>query len=84
MPNYTFEDSETGEVETITLKMSELDDYKRDNPTKKQILSNPIPIGDPIKLGFTKPPSDFQKHVLGNIKRNNFGSNIGNGRWSVD
>jgi hypothetical protein len=25
-------------------------------------------FGDPVTLGITKPPSDFQKYVLGKIK----------------
>lgn len=32
MPTYTFKNNETGEVKEIILRMSELDDYKENNP----------------------------------------------------
>lgn len=33
----------------------------------EKIISSPS-IGDPVRLGVTKVPSDFQKYVLGRIK----------------
>tara|TARA_R110002126_G_scaffold218114_2_gene363845 strand:- start:700 stop:942 length:243 start_codon:yes stop_codon:yes gene_type:complete len=32
MPTYVFKDKETGEISEIVLRMSELDQYKEDNP----------------------------------------------------
>lgn len=41
MPTYTFKDKETGEITEIILRMSELDQYKEDNPNlESQIQSS--------------------------------------------
>ncbi len=67
MPIYVFRDEETEEEFEIEMKMSEREQFLLDNPTVKQCIT-PLNIGDPIKLGITKPPVDFQKYVLGRIK----------------
>lgn len=83
MPNYTFENRETGEETIVELMMDELDQFKTDNPHLMQILTSTATV-DPILLGVTKPPSDFQKHVLGNIKKGSGKDcTIGTGRWDV-
>jgi hypothetical protein len=38
MPFYDFENIDTGEIETISLKISELDEYKKNNPQMKQLI----------------------------------------------
>jgi putative FmdB family regulatory protein len=35
-------------------------------------------IGDPVRLGVKRAPSDFQKYVLGRMAANHPGSAIGN------
>lgn len=82
MPYYTFLDTEKNEEITLEMKISEMEQYKIDHPEMKQLLK-PTRTVDPILLGITKPPEDFQKKVLGNIKKNNPGSTIGTGRWEV-
>lgn len=37
-------------------------------------------VGDPYRLGVAKPPSDFDKYVLGRIKEKYPGSTIGQTR----
>lgn len=67
MPNYTFENTDTGEQYILSLTMKEREEYLEKNPNVRQILSQ-IFVGDPIIQGVTKPPSDFSKYVLGRIK----------------
>jgi len=64
------------------MKMAELDAYKEANPDLIQIL-NPNATVDPVLLGVKKPPREFQRDVLGQIKKNNRGSTIGSGRWDI-
>jgi len=83
MPFYTFENINTGEEQTLEMTISEMEQFKVEHPELIQILA-PNGTVDPILLGITKPPSDFQKHVLGKIKREAGQDNtIGRGRWEV-
>jgi hypothetical protein len=67
MPNYTWKNKETGEEHTNSMTMAEHDDYTKNNPHLEQVLRN-FTVVDPVNIGVTKPPSDFQKYVLGRIK----------------
>ena len=67
MPIYTFENKETGEQFDIEMTMAERDQYEKDHPELFQVLGN-INIGDPVRLGVTKPDSTFRKHILGKVK----------------
>ena len=67
MPIYTFESKKTGEQFNVNMSMAEREEYVKDNTEVFQVLTN-LNIGDPIRLGITRPPSDFQKHVLGKVK----------------
>lgn len=68
MPNYTFEDKNTGDVVTIEMKIAEYEEYVKNNPDMQQILSVPQVV-DPAAIGVQRPPSDFQKYVLGRVKQ---------------
>lgn len=39
MPTYNFRDLESGEVTEVMMKISELDDYKQQNPHLQQFLT---------------------------------------------
>ena len=39
MPNYTFEDTNTGEVHEMTMRISERDEFVKDNPHMKQLIT---------------------------------------------
>lgn len=67
MPNYTWMNKETGEEFTNTMTMAEHEDFVKDNPHLQQVLRN-FTMVDPVSIGVTKPPSDFQKYVLGRVK----------------
>jgi hypothetical protein len=66
MPTYTFQHKETQEVKELFLKMSEREKWLQDNPEYTQIHDK-MTIGDPVRLGLTKPPSDFSKYIIGKV-----------------
>ena len=67
MPTYTFRNKNTGEVHNDFMSISKMEEYLKDNPDIVQVL-NTLTIVDPVGIGVTKPPSDFQKYVLGKVK----------------
>lgn len=69
MPVYSFEDNETGDEFEITMSYDEMKQFLVDNPQVTQTFR--MNIGDPIRMGVTKPPSDFSKYVLGKVKATN-------------
>ena len=69
MPIYSFENKETGEEHDVNMSSSELDKYLQDNPNVHQVFK--INIGDSVRMGVTRPPSDFSKYVLGKVKETN-------------
>lgn len=72
MPNYTVEDIDTGKQEIVTLSIADMDQYLKDNPQKRQIITNPrgfIP-------GLGMKPDGVFRDMLKEIKRANPGSTI--------
>lgn len=69
MPVYSFEDNETGEEFELTMSYDEMKKFLEDNTQVHQTFR--MNIGDPIRMGVTKPPSDFSKYVLGKVKETN-------------
>ena len=67
MPVYTFEDKETQEQFELTMSYDELMSFLENNPTVAQVFK--MNIVDPVGIGVSKPPSDFQKYVLGKVKQ---------------
>lgn len=67
MPNYTYKNKVTGEEITVNMTMAEHDIYLDDKPDWEQMIlvANFV---DPVSIGVTKPPADFQKYVLGRVK----------------
>ena len=67
MPNYTYKNKVTGEEVTVNMTMAEHDTYLDDKPDWEQMIlvANFV---DPVSIGVTKPPADFQKYVLGRVK----------------
>lgn len=69
MPTYTFRNTQTNEIETHTMRISEYDNFKANNPTLERFFESgegPA-MGDPIKLGLKKPDAGF-RDVLKEIK----------------
>ena len=83
MPNYTWKNKDTGEEHTNSMTMAEHDDYTKNNPHLDQVLRN-FTVVDPVNIGVTKPPSDFQKYILGRVKEKMPGATaVANKRWDI-
>lgn len=82
MPNYTYQNTDTGEVFDLSMSISEMEQYEKDNPKHERIY-NKLNVVDPAGIGVSKPPSDFSKYVLGKVKAANPHTEIGNRRWDV-
>lgn len=83
MPNYTYKNKVTGEQVTVNMTMAEHDTYLDDKPDWEQMIlvANFV---DPVSIGVTKPPADFQKYVLGRIKSAvPEASAVANKRWDI-
>jgi hypothetical protein len=82
MPVYSFEHKDSGECYELTLTYDEMLKHLEENPQVFQTFR--MNIVDPVGAGITKPPSDFQKYVLGRVKEANPGSEaVANKRWSI-
>lgn len=75
MPTYTFEDTNTGQREEHTMRISELDSFKEQNPHLKQLIVGAPSIGDSYRLGRHKPDDGF-RDVLKNVKHHHKKDNI--------
>lgn len=82
MGYYTYYDKKKKERFTVTMTISEMSEFEKDNPHLERVYEN-LNIIDPVGAGISKPPTDFTKHVLGKIKHKNPKNNIGKGRWDV-
>jgi hypothetical protein len=83
MPNYTWKNKQTGEEHTNSMTMAEHEEYTKSNPHLEQVLRN-FTMVDPVNIGVTKPPSDFQKYVLGRVKEKMPGATaVANKRWDI-
>lgn len=75
MPFYTFMNTETDEKIEITMKISERDEYVKNNPHMKQLITGAPSLGDSVRLGLRKHDDGFND-VLKNIKSHHYKSNI--------
>lgn len=66
---YSFIDTETEEEFELEMPYDELKGFLEANPKLNQTFR--MNLGDPIRLGVTRPPSDFSKYVLGRVKETN-------------
>ena len=73
MPTYVFRNKETDEIVEYEMKMSELDQFKEDNPNL-QIQLQPLSAISDHKSTLTRAGSDWQDH----LKRMKKGSGQGN------
>jgi hypothetical protein len=75
MPTYEFCNKETGEVVEVTMKISEYDQFVKDNLTLERYFSEAPTIGDSIRLGLKKPDDAF-RDKLKDIKKKHRRSSI--------
>lgn len=82
MPQYTFENTETNETYDMSMSYDDMIQYLKDNPKINQVFK--MNLVDPVGIGVSKPPSDFQKYVLGKVKAANPHSEaIASKRWDI-
>lgn len=82
MPNYSYTNEKTGEEETLTMSISEMEEFEKNNPHMSRIFGS-MTVVDPVIAGVTKPPVDFQKFVLGKVKAKNPHNEIRDRRWTI-
>jgi hypothetical protein len=63
---YSFIDTETEEEFELEMTYEQLKTFLEANPRFNQTFK--MNVVDPIRMGVTKPPSDFSKYVLGKVK----------------
>lgn len=67
MPIYKFKEKESGEITEVSLRISELDQYKEDNPSLEQVIDYaPIMVTN-VKSTLSMAGSEWSDH-LKNIK----------------
>ena len=82
MPQYTFENTETNEIYDMSMSYDDMIQYLKDNPNVNQVFK--MNLVDPVGIGVSKPPSDFQRHVLGKIKAANpHADAVASKRWGI-
>jgi hypothetical protein len=74
MPNYTYFNSQTEELEIHSMPISELESFREKNPHLEQRITL-IPLADPTRLGLRKPDSGF-RDALKHVKRSHYKSNV--------
>ena len=75
MPTYTFQNTSTKEVVDKILKISEREDWLKDNPEWQQIHTKAPAMGDPVRLGITRMDNGFRE-VLQKIHERSPGSTL--------
>lgn len=75
MPLYEFKDTNTGEIVSHLMKISEYDEFKKNNPHLERYITEAPGCSDPVRLGLKQPSTGF-KDLLKQIKKNNIHSDI--------
>lgn len=82
MPTYTFHDKTNDLEYDAIMSYDDLESYLNNNPNIHQIFR--MNLVDPVGIGISKPPSDFQKYVLGKVKAANpHADAIASKRWDI-
>lgn len=70
MPNYDFKHNESGETQSVFLRISQYDDWRKDNPDwERYYPQGSVPaIVSGTKSALTMAGAGWQEH-LGNIKK---------------
>lgn len=76
MPTYVFKNTQTDEIFESVMRISEYDDYMKENPhiIRHYNAEDVTPLVDPSTVGLQKPPSDFQKYIVDGIQKRNPGA----------
>lgn len=68
MPTYNFQNKQTGEVTEVSLRISELDKYKEDNPDLEQVILSAPQMTSGHKTARQLAGGDWN-NMLDNIKK---------------
>jgi hypothetical protein len=75
MPVYEFKNLQTGEIVEHTMRISELDEFKKNNPHLERHITGTPGLSDPVRLGLLKPSDGF-RDLLKSMKKTSRGSTI--------
>jgi hypothetical protein len=75
MPTYVFRNKETGEQFEKIMKISELDNYRNQNPQLETVIQS-VAFGDPTKMTSTRKFDTGFKEVLQRIHEKTPGSQL--------
>ncbi len=75
MPRYDFQHRETGEVIEKLMRISEKEEWLKENPQWEQIHLGAPQMGDPVRLGVTRMDNGFRE-VLQKIHEKSPGSRL--------
>jgi len=75
MPTYIFRNVHTQDTQEKVMRISELDEFKKQNPDLELVITGAPGLSDPVRLGLVKPSDGF-RDVLKKIKKNNPGNKI--------
>lgn len=70
MPIYQFKDKTTEEIIEKSMRISQLDQFKTDNPNLEQFFGNGLLVADPCRIQGTtisKGDQTFQKYIVNRI-----------------
>jgi hypothetical protein len=67
MPIYQFINNDTNEEFDLIMTIAERDEFVKNNPACIQQFTS-LNIGDPVRLGITKPPPEFMRGVIGRMQ----------------
>jgi hypothetical protein len=79
MPTYEFLNKNTNEIETFTMKIAELDEFKEKNPHLERYITETPMFGDSMRMsvpGIGQPKMDFERGVIQRIKEKVPGNNL--------
>ena len=83
MPTYSLRNTETGEIFEKHMKISEYEQFVIENPTIVRYFDSAPIIGDPVRMGIKKPPSDFQKGIIGRMKDSIPGNTLSDRKFTI-
>ena len=75
MPTYVFRNKETGEQFEKIMKISELDNFRNENPQLETVIQS-VAFGDPTKMSSTRKFDTGFKEVLQRIHEKTPGSQL--------
>ncbi|NBP01792.1 MAG: hypothetical protein EBU90_16970 [Proteobacteria bacterium] len=82
MPTYAFLNKETNELEEHTMRISQYDEFKQNNPHLERYITEAPILSDASRMsvpGTKKADSTFEKYVIDRIKHSVPGNTVKDG-----